>query len=182
MRTVVAASAVSRRARPASWSAPTNASTPRHIANGVFLYPLEELEAVFRRAQEIGPRVPRTVELMVFIHCDLAGEPEIAVTAPALVDDAAEAAAALSLLETCPARERASDDGEPADGVRLVAVRTEMPAVSAAMVDWRALPDALAPALARHCAEEYANLGALLRRCIAPFPEDGGADRSRASC
>ena len=80
---------------------------PRHVANGVHLYPIEALEEVFRWAQEIGPRVPRTVELMVIVHRDFEGELEIAVTAPALVDSAAEAAEALSFLETCPVRERA---------------------------------------------------------------------------
>jgi FAD/FMN-containing dehydrogenase len=80
---------------------------PRHIANGVFLYPVEVLEDVFRWAHEIGPRVPRTMELMVIVHRDLDGELEVAVTAPVLVDSAAEAAEALALLETCPVRERA---------------------------------------------------------------------------
>lgn len=80
---------------------------PKHVANGVHLYPPEALDEVFRWAHEIGPQVPRTVELMVILHRDLDGEPEIAVTAPALVDSAAEAAEALALLESCPARERA---------------------------------------------------------------------------
>ncbi|HSS32564.1 MAG TPA: FAD-binding oxidoreductase [Solirubrobacterales bacterium] len=80
---------------------------PRHVANGVHLYPIDALEDVFRWAHEVGPRVPRTVELMVIVHRDLEGEPEIAVTAPALVDSAAEAAEALAVLETCPVRERA---------------------------------------------------------------------------
>ncbi|HUC01135.1 MAG TPA: FAD-binding oxidoreductase, partial [Solirubrobacterales bacterium] len=80
---------------------------PRHVANGIHLYPLDVLEDVFRWAHEVGPRVPRTVELMVIVHRDLEGEPEIAVTAPALVDSAAEAAEALAILETCPVRERA---------------------------------------------------------------------------
>ncbi|HEX7244155.1 MAG TPA: FAD-binding oxidoreductase [Solirubrobacterales bacterium] len=80
---------------------------PRHVANGVFLYPIECLEEVFRWAHEIGPRVPRAMELMVVIHRDLQGELEIAVTGPVLVDTPEEAAEALALLETCPARERA---------------------------------------------------------------------------
>jgi len=80
---------------------------PRHVANGVFLYPIECLEEVFRWAHEIGSRVPRTMELMVVIHRDLEGELEIAVTGPVLVDTAEEAAEALALLETCPVRERA---------------------------------------------------------------------------
>ena len=80
---------------------------PRHVANAVYLYPLDCLEEVFRWLQEIGPRVAREVELMAIVHRDHEGELEIAVTGPALVDSAGEAAAALALLETCPARERA---------------------------------------------------------------------------
>lgn len=80
---------------------------PGHVANGVYLYPIECLEEVFGWAHEIGPRVPRTMELMVVIHRDAEGELEIAVTGPVLVDDAEEAAEALALLETCPVRERA---------------------------------------------------------------------------
>jgi FAD/FMN-containing dehydrogenase len=80
---------------------------PKHVANGVHLYPIECLEEVFRWAHEVGPRVPRTMELMVVIHRDMEGELEIAVTGPVLVDSAEEAAEALALLETCPARDRA---------------------------------------------------------------------------
>jgi FAD/FMN-containing dehydrogenase len=83
---------------------------PRHVANGVQLYSLDALDEVFAWAQEIGPQVPRTVELMVILHRDLEGEPELAVTAPALVDSAAEAAGALAFLQTCPVRERAKLD------------------------------------------------------------------------
>jgi FAD/FMN-containing dehydrogenase len=80
---------------------------PRHVANGVFLYPVEALEDVFAWAHEIAPQVPREMELMVVIHRDLAGELEIAVTGPVLAQSAEQAAEALALLETCPARERA---------------------------------------------------------------------------
>ena len=80
---------------------------PRHVANGVLLFDLEALEDVFRWVHEVGPKVPREVELMAVVHRDLGGEPEIAVTAPALVDDAEEAAAALAFLERCPLRDRA---------------------------------------------------------------------------
>lgn len=80
---------------------------PPVIANGVFLYPVDCLEEVFRWAHEIGPRVPRAMELMVVIHRDAGGEPEIAVTGPVLMDSEEEAAEALALLETCPALGRA---------------------------------------------------------------------------
>ncbi len=80
---------------------------PQHVANAVYLYPLDCLEEVFRWLQEIGPRVAREVELMAIVHRDLEGELEIAVTGPTLVDSAEQAAEALALLETCPVRERA---------------------------------------------------------------------------
>ncbi len=91
---------------------------PKVVANGVFLYPIDVLEEVFRWAQEIGPRVPRTMELMVIVHRDFEGELEIAVTAPVLAESHEEAAEALALLETCPVRERAKG-AAPNVGVRL---------------------------------------------------------------
>ena len=80
---------------------------PAVVANGVYLYPIELLEEVFRWAHEIGPQVPRAMELMLVIHRDEAGELEIAVTGPVIVDSDDEARAALALLETCPVRDRA---------------------------------------------------------------------------
>ncbi len=80
---------------------------PRVMANGVFLYPPDVLDEVFRWAHEIGPRVPRTMEMMLFIHRDAEGEVEIAVTGPVLADSDDEARDALALLETCPALDRA---------------------------------------------------------------------------
>jgi FAD/FMN-containing dehydrogenase len=80
---------------------------PAHVANGVFLYPIELLEEVFTWAQEIGPRVAREMELMVVIHRDLEGELEIAVTGPVLAASAEQAAEALAVLETCPVADRA---------------------------------------------------------------------------
>ena len=83
---------------------------PNHVANGVYLYPIDCLEEVFRWAYEIGPRVPRTMELMVVVHRDAEGELEIAVTGPVLAGSAEEAAEALALLETCVVRERAKGE------------------------------------------------------------------------
>ncbi len=80
---------------------------PRVVANGVFLYPMDVLDEVFRWAHEIGPRVPRAMELMLVIHRDADGEAEIAVTGPVLVDTDEEAREALALLETCPVLDRA---------------------------------------------------------------------------
>jgi FAD/FMN-containing dehydrogenase len=80
---------------------------PEVVRNGLYTYPLDCLEEVFAWAHEIGPRVARTMEMMLFIHRDEQGEPEIAVTGPVLAESEAEADEALALLETCPARERA---------------------------------------------------------------------------
>jgi FAD/FMN-containing dehydrogenase len=80
---------------------------PRVTANAVITYPVEALAEVFGWAQEIAPLVPRTMELMLIVHLDEAGKTEIAVTAPVLVDDEAEARAALALLQSCPVLDRA---------------------------------------------------------------------------
>lgn len=80
---------------------------PKVVANGVYLYPLDVLEELFTWAAEIGPRVARTMELMLLIHRDETGEVEIAVTAPTLVDTDEEADEVLAILETCPVRDRA---------------------------------------------------------------------------
>jgi FAD/FMN-containing dehydrogenase len=80
---------------------------PSVTANGVYLYPIELLDDVFRWAQRIAPRVPRTMELMLIVHRGDDGELEVAVTGPVLVDSEEEAREALSVLETCPVLDRA---------------------------------------------------------------------------
>lgn len=80
---------------------------PGHVANGIQLYPVELLDEVFTWAQAVGPSVPREVELMVILHHGLDGEPELAVTAPTLVDSAEQAAQALAFLAECPLRDHA---------------------------------------------------------------------------
>ncbi|HEX3909971.1 MAG TPA: FAD-binding oxidoreductase [Solirubrobacteraceae bacterium] len=76
---------------------------PKVVANGLALYPIEQLDAVFAWAQELGPRVPRNMELMLIVHRTEEGELEIAVTGPVLAEDERQAHEALSLLESCPA-------------------------------------------------------------------------------
>ncbi len=56
---------------------------------------------------EIGPRVARTMELMVLIHRDEQGELELAISGPVLADNDEEAREALALLESCPVLDRA---------------------------------------------------------------------------
>jgi FAD/FMN-containing dehydrogenase len=128
---------------------------PKHVANGVFLYPIDVLEEVFSWAQEIGPRVAREMELMLVVHRDFEGELEIAVTGPVLAESAGQAAEALALLETCPVRERAKAAAPNAE-VRLAdlyeAVRGSYPDDHRYAVDnmWTHAPAAeLAPGLRR---------------------------------
>jgi FAD/FMN-containing dehydrogenase len=80
---------------------------PKVVANGIVSYPIELLGDVFEWAHRIGPQVPRTMELMLIVHRDETGAPEIIVTAPVLSDDASAARSALALLQSCPVLERA---------------------------------------------------------------------------
>lgn len=80
---------------------------PRIVANGLFTYPLELMGDVFAWAQEIAPRVPRTMELMLLIHRDETGAPEVAVTGPVLTYEREQAQRTLALLQTCPVLDRA---------------------------------------------------------------------------
>ncbi len=83
------------------------ARRPKLVVNSVFLYPIELLEQVFRWAREIGPRVARAMELMMFIHRTEQGELEIAVTGPVLADTEQQAREAVAVLEGCPVIDRA---------------------------------------------------------------------------
>jgi FAD/FMN-containing dehydrogenase len=76
---------------------------PRVTANAVVTYPASLLGEVLEWAHRIAPQVPRTMELMLIVHRDEDGRPEIAVTAPVLVEDPAEARESLELLQSCPA-------------------------------------------------------------------------------
>ncbi len=75
---------------------------PQVVANGIFLYPIALLDDVFRWAQEIAGRIPREMEMMLFIHRDEAGELEVVVTGPVLAESEQDASAALALLQSCP--------------------------------------------------------------------------------
>jgi FAD/FMN-containing dehydrogenase len=80
---------------------------PAVVANAVYTFSLDQLEAVFTWAAEIGPEVSREMELMVFIHRDEAGETEVALTGPVLAASEERAADALALLGTCPVIDKA---------------------------------------------------------------------------
>ncbi len=103
---------------------------PSVVANAIFSYSLDDLEDVFRWLHEIGPSVPREMELMALVHRDEAGVPEIVVTGPVLAADEEAAAEALAVLGTCPVLDRAKIAAPRAD-VRLedlyAAVHTSYP-------------------------------------------------------
>ena len=81
---------------------------PKVVANGVYLYPIDVLDEVFRWAHDLGPSVPPEMELMLVIHRDAAGALEIAVTGPVLAESEEQAREILALLETCPVLDRAT--------------------------------------------------------------------------
>ena len=80
---------------------------PRFVANAAYLFPGEELEAVFRWLHAIGPRLARFLELNAIVHRDEQGELEIVVAAPVLAASEHEARDALAVLEECPLLDRA---------------------------------------------------------------------------
>src|SRR5271166_1721621 len=75
---------------------------PGVVANALYTFPTGVLEDLFRWVAEIGPQVPRSIELMLLVHRDEDGESEIAVTAPVLADSEEQARADLSFLTDCP--------------------------------------------------------------------------------
>jgi FAD/FMN-containing dehydrogenase len=81
---------------------------PAVITNSVQLYPIDLLDDVYTWAHAIGPDVAREMELMLFIHRDAAGAPEIAVTGPVLAASQARADAAAAMLDSCPVRGQAT--------------------------------------------------------------------------
>jgi FAD/FMN-containing dehydrogenase len=81
---------------------------PAVAMNSVYLYPGELLDEIFTWAREIGPDVARSVEMMVFLQRPGGDEHVIGVTGPTLAASEEQAREALAILETCPARDRAT--------------------------------------------------------------------------
>ena len=75
---------------------------PGVVANALHTFPIAVLEDLFRWVAQIGPRVPRSIELMLLVHRDDDGELEIAMTAPVLAADEEQARADLAFLDDCP--------------------------------------------------------------------------------
>ena len=82
---------------------------PKLMMNSTYLYPLSVLDEVFTWAAEIRPRLPRSMEPLIFMRRDLFDHPGpgLLVMGPTLADSREKALAALALLETCPVLNRA---------------------------------------------------------------------------
>lgn len=83
---------------------------PRFIGMAMATYPLRDLERVFRWAHALGPRVPDSIELMLFLTRDTLGVrgPGITVLAPVFEDSYRAAAKAASFMKQKPSGARAS--------------------------------------------------------------------------
>lgn len=84
---------------------------PAVCGSSVYAYPIELLDDVYRWAHEIGPDVDRRVEMQILMSRSFDGlgldQPSIVIASPVFADSEAEAVDALSILETCPVRDRA---------------------------------------------------------------------------
>lgn len=80
---------------------------PRYIGSSLMRFPFDVADELFPWVQQIAPHLDREVELSIFIHRGERGEPEITLTAPALVNTKEEAVAALRFVAECPLRDRA---------------------------------------------------------------------------
>ncbi len=72
--------------------------------SSTYLYGPEHLDEVMRWAHHVGPTVPASIELMVFMRRDLMGHsgPGLQVLAPVLADSEEQAREDLAFLEDCP--------------------------------------------------------------------------------
>ena len=84
---------------------------PPVCGSSLYVYPIELADEIYPWARSISADVDRRVELQIVASRAVPGAgldtPGIVMASPVFADSEAEAAAALSLLETCPARERA---------------------------------------------------------------------------
>jgi FAD/FMN-containing dehydrogenase len=74
--------------------------------SSAYLYGPEHVDELMRWAHHVGPDVPTSIELMVFMRRDLMGHsgPGLRVLAPVLADTEEQAREDLAFLEDCPLR------------------------------------------------------------------------------
>lgn len=84
---------------------------PAVCGSCLYIYPVEFLDDVFTWARRISPEIDDRVELQIITSRNLPTlgleNPSIVVASPAFADTEAEAEAALSILSSCPAVDRA---------------------------------------------------------------------------
>lgn len=80
---------------------------PNYIGSSLMRFPFDVADELFPWVEQIAPGLAREVELSIFIHRGENGEPEITLTAPALVNTKEEAVVALAFVAECPLRDRA---------------------------------------------------------------------------
>lgn len=105
---------------------------PPVLMNATAIYPAEALDEVVLWARAIGPEVARETEMMVIAHRDWMGLDGVtlAVVGPTYAESEEQARAALRVLDTCPARDRALAVAPPErarTGDLVVAVGTAYP-------------------------------------------------------
>lgn len=92
--------------------------------SSAYLYAPEHVDELMRWAHAVGPEVPSSIELMVFMRRDLMGHegPGLQVLAPVLADTDEQARADLAFLEDCPLRAVALERAVcvPTDVIELV--------------------------------------------------------------
>ena len=82
--------------------------------SSAYLYGPEHLDELMRWAHHVGPTVPASIELMVFMRRDLMGHrgPGLQVLAPVLADSEEQARAELAFLRDCPVLSHALEQEE----------------------------------------------------------------------
>jgi hypothetical protein len=74
-----------------------------------YLFPIEALDELMSWAHAVGPSIPTSIELMVFMRRDLMGHrgPGLQLLAPVLAASEEQALADLAAVESCPLLDRA---------------------------------------------------------------------------
>jgi FAD/FMN-containing dehydrogenase len=108
------------------------ALAPRPAAQigSAYLFDIDALDELMTWAHEVSPRVPTSIEMMIFIgrHISGGGEPGLQLVAPVLAESEEQALADLALIESCPligralakVERQATDVGELTAGSALI--------------------------------------------------------------
>jgi FAD/FMN-containing dehydrogenase len=82
---------------------------PKVMMRSDYLLPIDSLEEVMSWALDVQPQIARNIEAMVFVRRDLFGHsgPAVLLTGPVMAENRDEAVEALSVLESCPVKDRA---------------------------------------------------------------------------